>query len=909
VATLTALSLPATLSGTLLDANFVADAGTGVSFSSFVHKEGGNFTWTTNLKDTGTRADLDGRLWELKCTLRNGTSVTVSPTAAGEFKSYVASSIFGGTAHLYEWRRVAIAGAEDNDRVWVRVLVQLGATGDREAKFYSWVGRERGESATLETFKCPVMWVLSPAEIRAAETNLTAAKRTRMLIPQVLPNLNGQVGSNTNFWITANYSLVRDITGINLQQLQCWAVYNANNLGGGHRRTLIGRTMDTVGWHKSHYYEGYPYLGTSAYIKTAPVYYPRFAKVFARGRIENDLYPESTYGNTFSAGYPFAVGALTAATDDWWYDVCDNYRTWYQAAVAPTPLASDTTRGNFAKSGAMWFGAVQVINKTSVPESQYHIMGVDVMRALMDRIHSTEHPAVTNAVFHQQSTGKDFLLTMCGPNGIDRMSTYCQPSSVYAKGFGIRYSIYSMCETWQAEFGQPWGLSQFLGAQRSGALSNHWLYESKTLRDTLLTKGYLAMAQIHGGASFYLDFMTGNGATPTYTPGGGDVGQYSITHKHGNNERIAARRQITTEIRALIRSSSSFLNNDPDAMLASESTEEFTGEKLDLTQDGYNFLPGHLQYAEQVIYNPATYATSPDLTLVDYPAASRALTPPIWPAVHHQWSPVGRFGIMPLNIGLATNATYHPSGAFAGMTAAEMIEAHNFAAGSIWANGLIRLYDWDGGNNFPLLKWNGNVTQNDATNDPSDAATPICAYMRTLHQANTQIQAGQFQCAGKMLRPPQVDPASADISKVTNPINACRKLAPLAFRAFPYLYDNANWYATTSVAAWDTGPSFTSGSLAFTVPQILANIFQSSLGFIGLIMTNWSSSAGTWKATINPAHYGAVKFGVYELTLAGALNLLGTSVGSFTLGNVSAPTMNFGAFAARSVRVFVLLPA
>jgi len=127
--------------------------------------------------------------------------------------------------------------------------------------------------------------------------------------------------------------------------------------------------------------------------------------------------------------------------------------------------------------------------------------------------------------------------------------------------------------------------------------------------------------------------------------------------------------------------------------------------------------------------------------------------------------------------------------------------------------------------------------------------------------------------------------------------------------AFPYLYDNANWYATTSVAAWDVGPSFTSGSLAFTVPQILSNIFQSSLGFIGLIMTNWSNAAGTWKATINPAHYGAVNFGVYELTLAGALNLLGTSVGSFTLGNVSAPTMNFGAFAARTVRVFVLVPA
>lgn len=902
------LALPATLSSTIIDATFTADAGAGVSFTQLRHKEGGNFDWVTFLDDTGSRADLDGRLWQMTCTLRNGTSVTVSPTAAGQFVSYNVSTIYGGTAHLYEWRRVAITGAEDNDRVTVRLICYMATGTDRVFKIVPQVTRERGESATIESFMCPVMWVKSPAEIRAAENNLTAAKRTRVLIPQVVPNANGQVGSNTNMWLAASTGLFKTVPGINIQHLQVGAIYSANDLGASHRRTFLWHTMDTSGWHKAYYYEGLTYSTTNAFLKIGAIYYPRFGKVFARGAIENGLIPESTYGNSLDGQYPFAVGAMTAATNDWWYDVCDYYRTWYQAAAAPPVLATDTNRGNWAKTGAIWYGAVQVANKTALPQSTYYTTCVDVMRAWQSVLNSAEHSAYDYAVYHQQSTGSDFLLTMPGPDGVSRMSTYLRANADLAKSYGIRFSIYSMFEEWQFAFGQPWGLSQDLVANRAGTNTQYWQYVNPAFRQKLLNEGYTPLLNTYGGASFYCDLSNGQGAIPTYTPAGGDVGTYSIVPRHGNKERSVAKAAFYDQIRQKMIGSSQFLAGDTHGIIASESVEEFTNGKLDLTQDGYNFLPGHLCYAEQVIYNPATYAGSPDLTLTDYPAASRNLTPPLWQAVHHQWAPTGRFGVMPLNAGLATNTIYHPSGAFAGMSAAELIEAHCMSAGLIVAAGQSHLLDFDGGNNFPLLSYSGSQVVHNATYDPSNTAATIFAFYKTLYQAKAATFAGTFLNHGKMLRPPQVDPASADISKSTNPINACRKLAPSAFRGWPYFYDAGTWYTATSAASWDIIPSMTSGSQTFQVPHVAANIWQNSGGTIGLVLVNWSSSSATWKATINPTHYGAVNFRVDEISLAGVPTTLGSPAGTFTIGNVSAPTVSLGTIAARSVRVILLVP-
>lgn len=908
MAVFAALTLPATLIGTLIEASFAADAGAGVSFTQLRHKEGGNFDWTTNLDDTGFRSDLDGRLWEMTCTLRSGASVTVSPTAAGQFVSYNVSTIYGGTAHLYEWRRVAIAGAEDNDRVTVRVLCHLAATGDRVFKVYSWITRERGESATIESFKCPVLWVKSPAEIRGPDTNLTAAKRSRVLIPQVVPNANGQVGSNTNMWLAAGTGLFKTVPGVNIQHLQIWAIYNANDLGAGHRRTLLGHSMDGSGWLKGYYYEGLAY-GTDAYMKFGNIYYPRFAKVFSKSAtLENGLLPESTYGNSFSSPYPFAVGALTAASNDWWYDVSDYYRTWYVSAVNPTPLATDTTRGNWAKTGALWYGAVQVVNKTSIPQATYYTRCIDIMRAWMASIDSTEHRASDYCILHQQSTGSDFLLTMPGPDGVSRMSTYLRASSDLAKSYGIRSSLYSMFEEWQAEFGMPWGLSQFLTSSRSGGPTNIWQYADPAMRQRLMVDGYNALFEKYGAASFYCDLSNGQGPRASYTPGGEGVGTYSIVARHGNKERSIAKAAFYDQIRAAMLRSSQFASGDTHGIVASESVEEPTSTHLDLTQDGYNFIPQHLCYAEQTIYNPATYAGVPDLSVTDYPAAARNMVPPLWQAVHHQWAPTGRFGVMPLNAGLATNTIYHPSGAFAGMTAAELIEAHCMCAGLIVVNGMAHLLDYDSGNDFPLLQYSGNQVVHNATYDPANTAATIFAWYRTLFQAKTLTFAGTFLNAGKMLRPPQVDFASADISKVTNPINACRKLAPSAFRGWPYFYDGGTWYLATSPTTWDIIPSITSGSQNFTVPQVHGMIWQNSVNVIALVLINWSSSNGTWKATINPAHYGAVNFRVDEISLAGTPTTLGSPAGTFTIGNVSAPTVTLGTIGPRTIRTILLVP-
>lgn len=913
MAAFAALSLPATITGTLIDVLMVSDAGAGASISQVRHKESSNFLWNTVLKDTGTRADLDGRMWQIKCVLRSGASVTVSPTSAGQFVSYDASAFYGGQAHLYEWRRVAVAGAEENDRLWVRVLVHLAAVGDRFAKVYCWAGHERGESSTIEHVMCPVLWVQSPAETRAAENNLTASKRTRLLIPQAVPNFNGQVGVNANFFLHASVGVTKTIDGPNLQQLQFWSVTSANDLGLSFRRTLMGFTQDTVGWWKSHYYEGYSYLGTQAWSKFGAVYYPRYGKVFTRGPIENGLLPESTFGNSFSSPYPFALGALTAATNDFWYDVCNEYRTWYQAAAAPTPLASDTSRGNFAKTGGIWFGALQIPNKTSYPQATYYTRCVEVMKALLLRLDSTEHPAASYSVLHQQSTGTDFSLRMIGPFGDGNFSPYYKASTDATRAINVRASSYSMVEEFYPttlrwpEVLPAHPFKGYKAGDPTGLTTFPYQYVDSRVRAALIQYGIQRLRVDQGATSFYLDLLTGVGSRPTYTSAGEGFGVYDTVPRHGNRERGQAKAAFIREIRAAVITGSGDANN----ILASESTEEHTGPFLDVTQDAYNILPFHLDVAETTIYNPATYAGSPDVTLTDHPAGMRTMSLPLWQSVHHQWSPVGRFCTMPLNIGLATNATYHPNGGFAGMTAAEMIEVHCMMAGLNFVAGTKQLYDYDSGNDFPLVQLDSTKSRavGDATNDPADTATTILGFYKTLHQALALTFAGQFLCAGKMLRPPQVDPSSSDISKQTNPINACRKLSPLAFRGWPYLYDAGTWVSATSAATWDVGPSMTSGSQNFQVPQAKATIWQSADGTkIGLVIVNWSSSSATWKATINPAHYGATNFRVDEITLAGAPSTVGSPAGTFTIGNVSAPTVSIGALAARTVRTFLLVP-
>lgn len=907
-----ALTLPAVLDGSVLEATMTADATVGVSFTQLTHKTGGDFDITTSWDSTSDLAEADGRLWELAATLRNGTEVLVGPADAGAFQAYDVSDIYGGTAFLFEWTRVPIAGADDLDRVWVRVLAHLEDEDDPHLVWTSWFGRERGESCTITSFTSPVVFVENFAAPRDVENGLEASKRLRLLLPQLSFNANGQFWENVAaiLYCTANgaKTMLAHEMGVPL-----FGLFNADNEGAGaYRRTLYGHHCDTRGFRK-----GFRVVGAhnededEAHVKLGFVHYPRWSTSFAKARLVSpsgvDLLPPSLYRNSYSQPYSVRIGVLTAATDDWWYDLCEVYRDWYEENLAPVPHAVATDRSTWTTGGGIWSGSINIPSITSIPTA-------DVLPRFLAVTEGYRLALGLNAiptVFEIQSTGPDGGgLNMSGDDGVSKLSSGLRSICEAALAQGMIPSFFTEPTFVQAgTVSMPWDMIL--------VDSNGRVYQTPVI-DQLSSEARARLIQVYrnlisrqGLRSPYLDLFVGFGPLRNHPTGLSELADALHSHWGSSADQTIGRRLFLQELRAAIAQEA----GSAATPVSSETPEEGLSELVDLTQDGYHFVPSHLALAEPFIFDPAGPYSAipgiPDLTADDYPMSARQMTPPIWQCVHHQWSTTGRFGITPLNIGLATNLNYANGPTYPGMTADELIDAHCMTAAHIWINGMRHLLDHDTGHDFPLVEKVDSMTwQADATNDPDGTGLTIFAFYALLQQlASGGGPLAPYLVHGKMLRPFQVDIASADVSKQENPIFACRQAAPAAWRAVPYVY-GFGYASQASIALWDQGPGTNTGTQAFDVPQVLHSVWQDAEGHIVLVLVNWSDDEADWLGTLDIPLYGGDPDDnafVEELEADGtwgdAVEIDGE--GS-TIGNVGTPDIQIGVFAPRSVKAYRL---
>lgn len=912
MATLTVQSLaaPIYLDGTKIRLEFTGDATVGAVFTQLRHKEGGNFDMVPFLNNPGFLAELNGRAWEIDGTLRGavpqpggaetlGSTFTAHPGLATTFVAYDATSAYGGfKSYLFEWRGVVVTGAVDGDRLWVRQLWTLAANTDQVARVYTWVGRERGQSFSIEHVRSPLLWLRAPTEVRGGESHYVASKRCRVLVPQNSFNAVSTYSANSSLYLWAQQGLNKSQIHPGVHQLQFVAVESGNNLGASYKRTVYFQTEDTQGWAKRFWYRGLnegPGVVDVAYLKISQSYMPPFAKAFGR-QVDNGLIPESEFGNSYSPNYAVQIGALTAATDDYWYDCCALYRSWAEGAgFLPAKVPSNAALSTFKKNPHYWLGCINV-DPGAEPIGTYSTF-VAQFKAQLAAL-SNPYFTSTNNWCHLQTWKYGFATASIAAQSD---ADFVAQTSALIHALGAYVSVYSIAR--DSGFYTNYGIGFHAASQRclrSGLAATAQGHDvdfsipnAGTALNDAITK-FMVRLQLDG---VYTDGLVGTGFREAYAPG------CYLHTRHGGTYSTEGMRAFLQQMRAMVRASA-FAGRDTDKpIILSEQNEEFVTGLADLGQEAYHWHPWHTTMMEWVVWDGT--GLLPDLTADDYPRAQRNMAPPLWDCVYHEYQPSQHFSVMPTNAGLATNTDFATI-PFPGISPTELIDLHCcMRAGSFVSGMSAGFFDYNAafvGSNMINLDATGKVVVGNAVFDPTGAGLTIWAFYKTLYQSQLYSYAGQFTLYGKMLRPLAIDYSSVDLEVQNNPASVCRTTNPNGFLGtYPYFYfDTTDIGFTLPGIPWGT-------RTGWDVPKVHHGMWQSQEGVIGLLLVNWSNAAASWIATFDPAKYG---FGagadVSLLEINGNVTPLGTALVASTLGTTGVVAdIDIGVLPARSLTVLI----
>jgi len=889
VATLTveALGAPFDIDGTKVLAQFTADATVGVKWSLFRDKVGGNFDYTPTLDDTATHDTFNGGLWLLDCAHKPSPGddrVLVGPEDAADFTAYTIDGV--SDTLMMEWTGVAVPGAADGDTFWVRMICQLEAAGDDNVKWYGWFGREKGASVSADFFTYPRMIVQQTVTV--ATTAEAASQRCRLLTPLSAPNgfdqfsnadmlhrfetTDSTYGATTSgFLATSNNTnpMLRTLPPWTRSrypnpywQLQFAALCACKADEAEYLRTLYIQARDANGWDKFLETRVIETSGSDRYQMMCVAHQCPHEKAFTPDTITSGTGDEVRYpaewANSFGPRYQVETAAFTAASDDWWYDCADRYRTWYEAAESPPTFKTNPNGGPTRTDPLFLVATIQIDPNDDVDFANQ----IGTIASILDRQMRSTLVGETARVLHCQTYWKDadgvlFRGVQNIPfdgsvveNLTDRFSR--------AKGRGFNTSVYVNPAELRYRPSAS-GVRALRGGENANAELNAILGGSPAMTEGWEDEITYALSVAGAGSGIYMDVFLGArlinyNARGSETPTG--VGNSSFPAK--------ARK------RAFIEFVRSRLGND--AVIASESAEEGV-YGLDWMGQGYTFYPSHTLLADADI-DTTVFSLSrlPHSSATDVPSA-RNLNPPLWNAVHHEWAPAGVLCGALNSVPLATNTRHHAGSGGgstdAGMTDTQFRENQNFAVACPWSQGYFA-------HCFSVFHYDHELILDlDLTgSDSGNTGAPIWAFYKTLYEALREDYGGQFLRFGRMQRPLQVDYTSADVERDTNPANhwtyiqdwadggriPTSSVADAQKQAMHY----SNYFAYMTTATLDL-PDNRWGNNAFEVPRVMHSCWQNvSAGTIGIVFVNWSPTAtAAFRGTFDPTLYGIT--GTYEV--------------------------------------------
>lgn len=903
-------ALPFTAAAGTVRGTFASSVTLGAYLSLLFDDSGTGIVHTPCADLHTVESTLNRSLWRITGKTKSGATFDVGPAQAASFiaRASVATTSVPGTAWIFEWRGVAIAGAPDGDTLWVRIAVLAPSGGTNRLCWLGWCGREVGNSARIETFIYPVIALQNYCAPDAAESELESGRRLRLLVPMNEQNTmplqvcnmpvaalaqvgmpERTVGHIGPVWFSA-FAATCSCTPFDTDNVRRIFMLQVRD-GDDHHSTLAFRCIQDP---------------SDVYVMLKLGQSVPFERGFARGPIEPGvhgamLFPESTWGNSAGPRTIVELHAFQAATDDWWYDCADRYRTMMlEERLDLVRKINNPDLATFGKGPNLLIATMTFAPKPArLPYLTNELLQlVDLYLAA----HAQSDVSLTNRVLvHLQLWQNGHQnVNNCNPNFEDIVpEVYSCVAAL--KERGVRVSLYMIAQndfldtSWYRAKGLDVLLAHTLDGsprQADDAEGLHFVqYDRRdpNFHHDVPFRIHLEIVGKVGTTACYTDAFTGG--VDTLGVSGGEGGARCAS---GNDQRAYVKGQKATiaRLRELMRNKPNGV--DPDFPVFAEAQQE--GLPTDWQGGGYEMIPGHVDLGDEtfleLIYGVGLVPTQ----FTDSPVQLRVPIPPIFQCINSRFVNVGRFSVTPTTGVLSTSSLQTPGH---GLTAAQWLDSLCCAWAVLRIQGICSFLF---GHNSDYLR--GPATIDGGGNiqvhpeNPTGEGVTFLAFSKALFQALRFDHAGQFLQDGTMQRPLQLDWPSGRIASAVNPAsyytNVYGRDGVLpALESFWFIYHQG---------------LLPTGEAAFQVPKVLHSVWKANDDTIGIVLINWTSAAADWEGTVQPSLYG---FGagartVSRLTLGGAPVVLGASAAAtFTLRSAAAPggTIYLGHLAARSITV------
>jgi hypothetical protein len=915
-----------------IELNFVDDPITGVRLQSFKDKVG-NHTFNCS-PPPGESNSIWSVLGENNSVAVGNLQCTKTP-----------ANLLGMSGYLFTWPDVTLA-ATPTIHLKVDVLV-LAAPNDRVARW--WIAIDRIDSTeppaanvALMQVTCPNIWLEPLITARPGETRLQAQARSRLLMPTNVIIEPMTQYPNQNLGVLAEIDRVAEITagpGVDKdyiqelkhpggQTMQFSAYYVSDPNSPKNRSILYFGTDDRSGHYKTYSYEitAVEPSGASTDFDLRygwrHNYFPPFADYFAAPSNP----PHTRYHNSFFSPYPAVTGLLKAKSDDWWFDVCEYYRETVveNASVSGPKLGTAKLESNSWLSKLSKNSAMLTVNHYLAP---YTGTSMEVHNAAAALLAS---PYVQPKQYYHSHTTT--LHTYTPQNPPQWFPGFVSMISTAASA-GVQCSLYIYGRTILdgLQWGTPPPIAQLRGINGidpAGCLTvppgvplppitgcfysfDHGRFQPPaspwTAREWLMEMVFKPIKLLAPGInSVYLDSFVGPGGYLAYDHP--DLNPAQQQHAaHGGDYSTFGRKAMLEYWRTEMRAGSTH----PDAAILSEGTEEYLHDRVDMTQQGWSWIPNHLLGAEE----QTVLAIFPSLlpSVAGVPPAARNLTPPLWQAVYHAYSSAQNIPPMITATPLSTNL-YLQEIAIPGLAAQEWIDVQCYTRGSnIAAGARAAFFSYFGTeyHDLPAFRLvNGLLVP--GPHDPAGTGAAIYSFIKTMHEAEERAFGGQFLMYGDMQRPLQVDLQDPAMDFANNPSQAMIAAdLPQDFLSavgiFPELAEGA--------LGTPVQPFIGLGGYSnFNVPKVLQSVWKNPEGEYGIVLINWSGQAASFKGVFDPALYPGLNstssYKLEQLTHGGSvLQTFGSMTGAVTIDASATPIgpVNLGLIPARSIVVLKLV--
>lgn len=938
MASLIAVALPVTISTTAIALDLTADATVGAAAATLRHTTAAGTT-TVIVRDSHPEVH-NGALgmWELECYDLAKTEFTVGPEDATDFAIYGPHAPFGGINEQFytlEWHG---ATASNGAKFWVRILVGVLDTTSTTDKieWYGWFGRENQTYLSVKTFRYPHLVVRGFSSPRGGETNFQAQGRTRFLAPFATHATTPYIVSNYPMNALSVHANRRRMFGENplIFKMPWLVLCSGNDAQPAEFRTNVALRMSrTAGYNWDTTFQ---FLAddvdnpTVCYMEMAVS--PIVSMIKDHGdytEAADGLAVEAYAANDFGPKHVVYLEAFKSLTDEFYHDICERHREDYYARRNPTSLRNSTTLAESSKRYrqfvAMWMYSFDDTQERIAMENYY-----DFCRIVKGNINEN-FVSMRDSIAHQQSYHHRYSTGVVGEVASLFTDEYQYDPVYYTNqkdvgdriaALGFRLSAYNNIRPFSYwPFQWVWPIRDH--SRPLERLNNI----GGTGYDVTDSRMFDSWWQNHG-VNFIGDLNLGGMLLDTYTGGirltWHPPGEFSRDHIDGGGRWHADKRATNVPVlRELCAKASparhrTVANEDPNFVIISETTEEWSDGNVDAAGPGYFFMPGHFGFgyfedtlAVDAVGDPFFH---PDSIKTDYPRGFRQSQPWLFKTCHHEWWNTFHFPADLMTGPLATEITL-----WNGLTDIEWVDF-------VCANrALIQV---QGGQSFMHTIYcdgpdatiptylpthrvleNGTLAIRDLTVDPNSKGDVIWAYMQELWDLGAPAYE-QWVIDGKVERDLTVDLVNTTF--VNNPIAPVRRyeFLPLpgdtrfSFPLGPKPNAYANWPFYHEIQA-----QFRVGNNDFLFPCVVHRAYQErGTNIVGLVISNWSQNAVDWWATFDPALYGIS--GSYDVNLVnknGSRVSLATGLtgrADFQMSATIGGDINMGQIGPHTVLVF-----